>query len=332
MAQRYKEQGLVYSPAGALTRTEADLTSEHFDSLAVIGLLPGKAVAVGDTWKIANPIVQALCSFEGVTEHSLAGKLDDVKNDIAYFSISGKAAGIDLGASVKMDITAKGQFDLKTKHLIALAWTQKDQRDAGPVSPATAVTTTNTLKRTAIEQPARLSDVALVSVPDNFTPPALVTQLELRDAKDRYELLHPREWHIVSATPEHQVLRLMDRGDFIAQATITSWTAADKGKHLSPDEFRPRCTNRRVSPCRRNCRPAKCRARRRSLGVSSVGAGGTGWRRGDAELLSDCGAERRTGGSDVHDDAEAGRETGAARFVVRRQHGSAGGEEVSCPF
>src|SRR5262249_8678882 len=60
----------------------------------------------------------------------------------------------------------------------------------------------------------------------------------LRDEKGRYEVLHPREWHMVSATDRHQVLRLMDRGDFIAQATITPWSAAEKGQHLSPDAFK----------------------------------------------------------------------------------------------
>jgi hypothetical protein len=238
VAQRFKEQGLVYSPAGALSRTEADLTSEHFDSLTVVGVLPGKAVAVGDTWKIANTVVQALCSFEGVTEHSLSGKLDEVKDDVATFTVSGNAAGIEQGALVKMEVTAKGRFDLKTKRLVALEWTQKEERDAGPVSPASTVTTTNTLKRTPIDQPEKLSDVALVSVPDNFTPPALITQLELHDPKDRYELLYPREWVIVSATDEHQVLRLLDRGDFICQATISPWTAAEKGQHLSVDDFK----------------------------------------------------------------------------------------------
>jgi hypothetical protein len=238
VAQRFKEQGLVYSPAGALTRAEADLTSEHFDSLAVVGLLPSKAVAVGDTWKISHTVAQALCSLEGVSEQTLSGKLDEVKDNIAFFTVSGNVTGIDLGAIVKMEVTAKGQFDLKAKRLVAVEWTQKDQRDAGPVNPATAVTTTNSLKRTAIEQPEKLSDVALVSVPDNFTPSALLTQLELRDGKGRYELLHPREWHMVSMTDDHQVLRLMDHGDFIAQATIAPWTAADKGKHLSPDDFK----------------------------------------------------------------------------------------------
>ena len=76
---------MVYSPAGPLTRPEIDLTSEHFDSLSVVGLLPGKAVAIGDTWKIANTVAQALGGFEGVTEHTLTGKLDEIKEDIAYF-------------------------------------------------------------------------------------------------------------------------------------------------------------------------------------------------------------------------------------------------------
>jgi hypothetical protein len=238
VAQRFKDQGLVYAPAGALTRAELDLTSEHFDTLAVVGLLPGKEVAVGDNWKISNSVVQALCGLEGLTEHALSGKLDEVKDGSAYFTVSGAVSGIDQGALVKMDVTAKGRFDLNAKHLIALEWKQKDQREAGPVSPATTVTTTNTLKRMAIEQPPLLSDVALVSVPDNFTPPAALAQLEHRDFKGRYELLYAREWHMVSATEEHLVLRLMDRGDFIAQATITPWTAAAKGKHLSPDEFK----------------------------------------------------------------------------------------------
>ena len=238
VAQRHKDQPLVYSPAGALTRAELDLTSDHFDTLAVVGLLPGKAVAVGDTWKIPTGVAQALCNFEGVTEQTLSGKLDEVKDGVAQFTVSGTSSGVDQGSLVKLEITAKGRFDLKAKRLTALDWTQKDQRDAGPVSPATAVTTTVALKRTPIERPEKLSDVALVSVPDGFAPPAPLTHLELRDGKGRYELLHPREWQMVSATENHQVLRLMDRGDFVAQATITPWTAAEKGQHLSPDAFK----------------------------------------------------------------------------------------------
>ena len=48
-----------------------------------------------------------------------------------FFSINGKAAGIDLGAMVKVDVQASGRFDLTAKRLVALEWVQKDERDQG---------------------------------------------------------------------------------------------------------------------------------------------------------------------------------------------------------
>jgi hypothetical protein len=237
VAQRAKDEALVYSPAGPLTRDELELTSDHFDTLALTGLLPGKAVAVGDTWKTSNAVALALCNFEGLAEQTLTGKLEEVKDGVAVFSVTGTANGIDQGAQAKLTITATGRFDLKAKRLVALEWKQKDDRDQGPVSPASAVETTVNVRRTPVEQPAALSDVALVTVPAD-APPPLMLQLEYRDPKSRFAFLYGREWRLTSQTDEHVVLRLMERGDFVAQATFSPWTPAEKGKHLSPEAFR----------------------------------------------------------------------------------------------
>ncbi len=237
VAQRHEDRFLVYSPSGPLTREELELTSEHFDTLAVTGLLPGRAVAVGETWKIANSVVQALCNFEGLTAQDLVGKLEEVKDEVARISVTGSATGIDLGALIKVKIQATYRYDLKAKRLVGLEWQEKDERGQGPASPAASVQVTTTLARTAIEQPASLSDVALVPVPDGFDPPVLLTQLEYHDAKGRFQMLHGREWQTVSQTEKHVVMRLIERGDFVAQVTLTPWTKAEKGKHLSPEEF-----------------------------------------------------------------------------------------------
>ncbi len=173
---------LLYCPAAALTRDELDLTNDHFDSLCVTGLLPGRAVSVGDTWSVANVTVQALCNFEGLAKNNLSGKLEEVKGTTATIIVTGSAEGIDHGALVKVTIKAKATFDLSAKRLVGLEWTQNDERDQGPVSPATTVETTTTLTRKPIDQPDALSDVKLVSVPDSFTPPAPMIQLEHRDA------------------------------------------------------------------------------------------------------------------------------------------------------
>jgi hypothetical protein len=238
VAQFYKDQALVYSPSGPLTREELELTGDQFNSAVVAGVLPGKEVSVGETWKVSSSVVQALCNFEGLTEHTLTGKLESVTSDTAVFSLSGTAAGIDLGAIAKLKIEAVGRFDLKAKRLISLEWKQKDERDQGPVSPAVVVESTVTLKRQPIEQPTALSDVALVSVPQDWGPPAPMTQLDYRDPQGRYSLLYPRCWHITAQVKDQLVLRCMDRGDFVAQAALTPWKRADKGKHMTPEEFK----------------------------------------------------------------------------------------------
>jgi hypothetical protein len=242
VAQRTKEQSFTYSPGGPLTRAELELVGDHFDTLCVTGLLPGKDVAVGDTWKIDNAAAQALCHFDGLTDQSLVCKLEEVTDKIARVSITGPANGIELGARVKLKIDAAYRFDLEAKHLTWLEWKQTDDRDQGPASPALTATSTTTLTRKPIDRPDTLSDVALVSVPADKVPEMLLS-VEYRHPKGKFDLNHARDWQVVGEPDGRLVLRLMDRGDFVAQATITPWTPAEKGKHLSADEFKATIAN-----------------------------------------------------------------------------------------
>ena len=237
VAQRHNDQALTYAPAGPLTREELSLTSEHFDTLSLTGLLPQKDVEIGTTWKVTDAVAQGLCSFDGLTAQDLACKMEKVEDHIASVSVKGSASGIDLGAMVKLTIDARYEYDLTKHRLVSLVWQQKDERDQGPASPASTEESTTKLTRAAIEQPATLSDVALVSVPDGFDPPLPMTQLLYRDAKSRFDLVYAREWLTVSQTNEHLVMRMLDRGDFVAQVTITPWSQARPGEHLSGEAF-----------------------------------------------------------------------------------------------
>ncbi|MBI1918240.1 MAG: hypothetical protein HYS12_26405 [Planctomycetes bacterium] len=238
VAQRCKEVPLLYCPVGPLFRQELELTSEHFDTLHLSGLLPGKAVRIGTTWKVSNAVAQALCNFEGLAEHDLTCKLEQV-DKTARVSVKGTATGIDVGAQVKMTVDAVYHFDLSAARLVWMEWKQKDEREQGPASPATTVETTTTLTREPVAQPPSLTDMALISVPQGEEVPPQMLQLDYQDDKGRFNLLYGRDWHLVSRSDEHVVMRLMDRGDFVAQVTISPWTPAPKGKpHLSAEEFK----------------------------------------------------------------------------------------------
>jgi hypothetical protein len=238
VAQRHKDQYLVYSPAGALYRGELELLADHFDTLDVAGVLPGKAVGVGESWKLANAVTQALCSLEGMTENKLEGRLEKASAAEATFRISGTAAGVEAGALVKMTVEAVGSFDRKAMRLTRLEWKQTDDRQQGPVSPASSVRTKVVLARKPVAVPRTLDDTALVAVPAGYAPPAAMTYVELRDEKGRFALLHTRDWQLTAVTADRAVLRLVDRGDFVAQVSVTPWEKAKKGEHLSAAAFK----------------------------------------------------------------------------------------------
>ena len=89
VAQRHSDQALTYAPAGPLTREELSLTSEHFDTLSLTGLLPQKDVEIGTTWKVTDAVAQGLCSFDGLTAQDLACKMEKVEDHIASVSVKG---------------------------------------------------------------------------------------------------------------------------------------------------------------------------------------------------------------------------------------------------
>lgn len=230
---------ILYSTAGPLTRDELDVAAGQFDTMALPGLLPGKAVNVNDTWPIAPPIVQSICLFDGLTKHSLVGKLTHVKNHIATFTVTGDAEGVEVGAVVKLKITLTGEFDLTTNRITKVTAEEIDNREQGPVAPACAVTAKLELTRERVTEPTlELNDGHRATVPPGNTAPANLIALRYDDPAGKYTLLHNRDWHVVAATKEQVVMRLVDRGEFVAQATILAWSKAEAGKHSTPNEIK----------------------------------------------------------------------------------------------
>lgn len=239
VAERTADGTLHYSPDGPLSREELELVAEHFDTLCVPGLLPGKAVNVGDTWPISPAAAQHACLFEVLAKNELVGKLVEVKDDTATFSVTGKAEGLEFGANARLAVTATGKFDLTTRRVIELVWEQYDDRDQGPATPATEVKAVVTLKRTPLADPPKeLGDAARAKLPADGKPNELALSLRYADPTGRYGFVYPREWHVVGRTRDHLVLRLVEKGEFTAQATVTAWQKAAPGRHASPDEFK----------------------------------------------------------------------------------------------
>lgn len=236
VAQRRNHTTITYCPDGSLSRDEIDLT-EHFNTLALTGLLPGKEVKVGESWKINPGVVQTLCGLEALDKNAITCELTAVKGNVATAAIKGTANGIELGSTVKVDVDGQFEFDLQSKCLTSLIWNQKDERDQGPANPGLTADVRIKLERGSIEAPAELSDVIVGGKVPMGEVPADTTRVYFADPAKRFDLEHSRDWIMTAQSADHTVLRLMKDGALVAQATITPWPKTKDAKILSFAEF-----------------------------------------------------------------------------------------------
>ena len=237
VSQRVHGQNVTYCPSGSLTREELELT-EHFSTQAVTGLLPGKTVKVGESWTVSKAAAQTLCALEGLVTHDLTCKLEESKGGVATVRVKGAVNGIDLGVDVKIVVEANYQFDIANKRLTNLHWKQHDVRDQGPASPALTAEAEITLRRSVIPQPAEFGPVLLGGLlSPGKEPPQEMTLISYTDPFRRYSIQYARDWIMTAQSREHAVWRLMNRGDLVAQVTVTPWTKRDAGKMMSFDDF-----------------------------------------------------------------------------------------------
>lgn len=238
VAVRTEADTLHVCPNGPFTREELELVAEHFDTLVIPTLLPNKELKAGETWSLSNDAAQHACQFDGLVKNELKGTLTDVKDGVAAFKIEGKAEGVELGATARVTVSATGSFDVARGRITGLVWVQSDDRDLGPASPAMEVKATVRILRNALaEEPKELSAEARAKVPADKIPVEM-TLLKLTDSDGKYTLTYPRGWSVVGQTGGHTILRLVEAGTFLTQATITPWKQADKGQHTAPADFK----------------------------------------------------------------------------------------------
>lgn len=240
VATRTASKTLHLSPDGPFTREELDLVGEHFDTLCLPTLLPGKEVAVGESWSVPADAVQHACLFDGVLKHDLKGTLKKVENGVAEFTLTGTAEGTELGAKATVTVSATGQFDTAAGRIVSLNWDQDDDRAQGPATPAVEVKAKVVLTRAACDEPKELNAEVRAKIPAET---AALSRLRLTSLDGSFALTYPREWVIVGQTRDHLVMRLLDKGEFVAQVTVLGWKAAAPGKHSTPAEFKDRLAN-----------------------------------------------------------------------------------------
>lgn len=234
IAQGRREGVTFYSRSGPLTYDELELLQSPGDPLAALALLPPKPVDVGESWPAPDWAVQMLTGLEAVLKSQMTCQLVSVDAGVAHVTFQGRIEGAALGAATTVEVSGSYRFDLDRRCLTQFTLKQKEQRSVGAVTPGMDVVAEVEWNRRPIEDPGPLTDAVVSAIPLRLETASLKLQFETPWG---VRLLHGRHWHVFHQSDKVGVLRLIDKGQLIAQCNVSKIPDADPGQHTPVEQF-----------------------------------------------------------------------------------------------
>lgn len=235
VAQSSASEASIFSPLGPLERDELDLLDVPGACLPLGALLPRDAVSVGSTWKVSNEAAGRLFGLEAVNDQDLTATLTKVEENLAIVSLAGKVAGAVGGVSTEIEAKGSLNFDLQQRAVTWLALAYQEKRAIGHAQPGFEVTGKVRWVAGPIHKAEELADSVLRSLPTTSGP--ATTLVEFRNGPAGFQLAHDRRWRVMVERRELTVMRLIDRGDLIAQCNISPLPALPAGEQLTLEGF-----------------------------------------------------------------------------------------------
>ncbi|MCI0361937.1 MAG: hypothetical protein L0211_25930 [Planctomycetaceae bacterium] len=235
IAESTEKQATTFSPLGPLTREELELIDVPASGLGLAALLPLRVVKVDQSWQLPDWAVGRLLGLDVVSQHDVTGTLTEVKDGIAVISLQGKVAGAIGGVTSEIELSGKLNFDLKQRAVTWLALGYKENRAVGHAQPGFEIVGKVRMVAAPIRSAAEVNDQALANLPVKADSNS--TLVEFAAPTAGYALMHDRRWNVMVDRHEVTILRLVDRGDLIAQCNISRLPQLAKGEQLTLEAF-----------------------------------------------------------------------------------------------
>ncbi len=126
---------VLFSPLGPLDRDELDLINVPANSALIDVLLPGRPVAVGETWKLDTDWLAPILGLDAVDRSTVVCKLDRVEKNLAIIHAQGAVSGAVDGVASEITVAAKFSFDTQLKRITWYAMSLKENRAVGHAHP-----------------------------------------------------------------------------------------------------------------------------------------------------------------------------------------------------
>lgn len=226
----------LFSPSGPLTREELELVDVQAPSTLVSELLPSKPVAVKDEWHIPDRVLAALLRIDTIETNQVKATLREVKKEVAHIDLEGRTTGAIGGISTQIGMRATLRFDRVGKQVDWFALAIREQRAVGHASPGLDVTARLRMVIGKLPAAAELEESALDGLALDLRPG--IDHLATISTQGHFRTEHDRRWFLAADHPQATILRMIDRGELVAQCNINGLPDLGQKEKLEMKEFR----------------------------------------------------------------------------------------------
>ena len=209
-------------PRGPLTREQLDLLQVPGHPHAWEQILPENQnpLTPGSKWSPKPEVLASLLAIDVVHQHDVQCEVEKAPgpSDQIRIRLRGSVEGGVYGVGTQVELEGTVQVHASTGQVMEAELRYQEKRAVGHVGPGLDVQTQVTLRRHKLTHPQRLArhlPIQHFPLADPYT-----TRLELRHVPLGVQFQYDRRWHIVGEDEKGMVLRLVDRGELVAQCNI----------------------------------------------------------------------------------------------------------------
>jgi hypothetical protein len=229
------EHDAYYCPTGALTREELELLDTPTCRVDLVELLPGRKVAVDDTWKHDSTTLARLLNLDTIGVNQATSRLASVKGRKATITLEGNVDGAVGGVATEIEINAKYVFDLDRKRVTSMAMAYREKRAIAAAEPGFEVVVKLAMAEAPLATSAELSDDRLANL--TLRNADRSTWVEYESKHGGYQLLHDSRWRVLLDQPKTTIFRYVDGGELIAQANLARLHADQTEASITMEAF-----------------------------------------------------------------------------------------------
>jgi hypothetical protein len=205
------------------------------DSYGVDRLLPAKPVTEGQSWANDAAVMGPLLTLDTVAICEVQSVLDGFNASFAKVRLAGVVHGTADGAATQQEVRGVYLFDRRERRVTRLNLAVRDNRSIGGATPGLDAVAKVQIKLDPIEKSKHLGDETVVKINDQNRTPS--RDLSFESATLGFRVKHDRQWYVTAETREAITFRRVDRGDLVAQCTLTALAPKSAGRQTSLEQF-----------------------------------------------------------------------------------------------